>query len=309
MEETAKDLNKVLDGVHKFMLDGDTDGYASYEQAIEGMSKDVIDDECQGGSMLYSSGTTGKPKGVKRELPLTPLPYEAGEEDPGLARVLLLYGAGEESIYLSPAPLYHAAPLNFNTGFLAAGGTSIILEKFDEEKALESIEKYKVTHSQWVPTMFVRFLKVDPSIRTQYDLSSHQVAIHAAAPCPVAVKEQMIDWWGPIIHEYYAGTEYNGITMINSQEWLEHKGSVGRPLFGTLHILDDDGEELPVGEVGGVYFGGETATTFEYHNDEEKTKSAMTEQGYSSLGDVGYLDEDGFLYLTDRKSFMIFLEV
>ena len=209
LESTANDLNPVLDGVHKFMLDGTTEGYESYEDSIGNKSTESIEDECQGGSMLYSSGTTGKPKGVKRELPLTPLPYEVDDEDPGLARVLLLYGAGEESIYLSPAPLYHAAPLNFNTGFLAAGGTSIILEKFDEEKALESIEKYKVTHSQWVPTMFVRFLKVDPSIRTQYDLSSHQVAIHAAAPCPVAVKEQMIDWWGPILHEYYAGTEYN----------------------------------------------------------------------------------------------------
>ena len=305
LESTANDLNPVLDGVYKFMLDGTTEGYESYEESIGDKSTESIEDECQGGSMLYSSGTTGKPKGVKRELPLTPLPYEVDDEDPGLARVLLLYGAGEESIYLSPAPLYHAAPLNFNTGFLAAGGTSIILEKFDEEKALESIEKYKVTHSQWVPTMFVRFLKVDPSIRTQYDLSCHHVAIHAAAPLPVAFNVKMIVWLGPILHEYYAGTEYNGITMINSQEWLEHKGSVGRPLFGSLHILDDDGEELPVGEVGGVYFGGETATTFEYHNDEEKTKSAMTDQGYSSLGDVGYLDDDGFLYLTDRKSFMI----
>ena len=305
LEQTANDLNSSLDGVHRFMLDGTTSGYLSYEEGIQDMSTDSIKDECQGGSMLYSSGTTGKPKGVKRELPLTPLPYELDDEDPGLGRVLLLYGAGEDSVYLSPAPLYHAAPLNFNTGFLASGATSIILEKFDEETALSSIEKYKVTHSQWVPTMFVRFLKEDPSIRTQYDLSSHQVAIHAAAPCPVAVKEEMIDWWGPILHEYYAGTEYNGITMINSQEWLEHKGSVGRPLFGSLHILDDDGSELPSGEVGGVYFGGETATTFEYHNDEEKTKSAMTDQGYSSLGDVGYLDDDGFLYLTDRKSFMI----
>ena len=209
------------------MLDGTTSGYESYEEAIQDMPTEAIEDECQGGSMLYSSGTTGKPKGVKRELPLTPLPYEIDDEDPGLGRVLLLYGAGEDSVYLSPAPLYHAAPLNFNTGFLASGATSSILEKFDEETALSSIEKYKVTHSQWVPTMFVRFLKEDPSIRTQYDLSSHQVAIHAAAPCPVAVKEQMIDWWGPILHEYYAGTEYNGITMINSQEWLDHKGSVG----------------------------------------------------------------------------------
>jgi len=306
LEETANNLESSLEGVDKFMLDGSSNSYSSYEEAISTMPEESVEDECQGGSMLYSSGTTGRPKGVSRPLTLNPLPYTMEEEDLGLGRVVQgIYGGSEETVYLSPAPLYHSAPLGFNTGFLSLGGTSIVMEKFDPESALKAIEEHKVTHSQWVPTMFVRFLKIDESIRSQYDLSSHKVAIHAAAPCPIEVKEQMIDWWGPILFEYYAGTEFNGMTIINSEEWLEHKGSVGRPLFGELHILDDEGNEVSSGEAGGIYFGGATATTFEYHNDPEKTKSALSKEGFSTLGDIGYVDEDGFLYLTDRKAFMI----
>jgi acyl-CoA synthetase (AMP-forming)/AMP-acid ligase II len=216
-----------------------------------------------------------------------------------------MYAASSDSVYLSPAPLYHSAPLGFNTGFQALGATSIIMEKFDPEEALKLIEKYKITHSQWVPTMFVRFLKSDPGILNKYDLSSHKVAIHAAAPCPVEVKEKMINWWGPIIHEYYAGTEFNGFVACNSDEWLSHKGTVGKSLLGPIHILDDDGNEVPKGEEGTIYFEGPTSQIFKYHNDPEKTKGSRSKQGFSTLGDVGYLDDDDYLYLTDRKAFMI----
>ena len=306
LEDSANSLSKMLGGVHKYMVEGQTDEFLSLEDSISNMPITPVEDECQGASMLYSSGTTGKPKGVSREINYNPLPYNTDEEDLGLTRVVEgLYGATSDSIYLSPAPLYHSAPMGFNTGFQSLGATSIVMEKFDPESALLAIEKYKVTHSQWVPTMFIRFLKSDPSILNKYDLTSHQVAIHAAAPCPVEVKEKMIDWWGPIIYEYYAGTEFNGFVACNSEEWLAHKGTVGKSLLGPIHILDDNENELPKGEEGTIYFEGPTSQGFSYHNDPEKTKGATSKHGFTTLGDVGYLDDDEFLYLTDRKAFMI----
>jgi len=282
----------------RFMVDDTIAGFESWEEAIAGMPETPIPDQCEGQSMLYSSGTTGYPKGVKK-----PLPEEPYGELQAPNMLELIYGADQSSIYLSPAPLYHAAPLAFTMGCLRHGIQVVVMEHFDAERALEFIERYRVTHSQWVPTMFVRMLKLPEEVRARYDVSSLRCAIHAAAPCPVPVKEQMIDWWGPVLYEYYAGTEGNGFVQLNSEEWLAHKGSVGRPLNCEIHVCDDDGAELPAGESGTIYFGG--GGQFEYYKDPDKTAGSRHPQGWTTLGDVGYLDEDGYLYLTDRKHFMI----
>ncbi len=286
----------------RLMVDGTIDGWVSYEDTIAGYPAEPLAAQPMGDTMLYSSGTTGRPKGILRALPDMTVAEGFDTRQAAFNR----YGFTPDTVYLSPAPLYHAAPLGYVTMILGHGGTVIMMERFDPEAALRYIEKYRVTHSQWVPTMFVRMLKLPPEARTRHDLSSHQVAIHAAAPCPVDVKRQMIGWWGPIIHEYYAGTEGTGATIIDSAAWLAHPGSVGRPALGILHICDEQGVELPVGESGLIYFEREQMM-FAYHNDPGKTRAAQhpAHDNWMSLGDVGYVDEERYLYLTDRKAFMI----
>ncbi|NUO99038.1 MAG: AMP-binding protein [Nonomuraea sp.] len=285
----------------RLMLDGVADGFASYEETVAGQPVTPIADECQGADMLYSSGTTGRPKGVKVAASMAPLT----ESNTLVKLIEALFTPSDASVYLSPAPLYHAAPLRYCLSFQRLGATVVVMERFDPEEYLRLVERYGVTHSQLVPTMFIKMLKLPDETRKKYDLSSLTCAIHAAAPCPVPVKERMIDWWGPIVHEYYAGTEGNGFLYVGSQDWLKHRGTVGRSLLGVVHICDEEGEDLPPGEHGTIYF--ENGARFEYHGDPGKTRSAQDPKGrgWTTLGDIGYLDEEGFLYLTDRRSYMI----
>ncbi|HEY4458869.1 MAG TPA: acyl-CoA synthetase [Pseudonocardiaceae bacterium] len=282
---------------HRLTFDG------SYADALASVSAEPLAEQPCGADMLYSSGTTGRPKGIKQPLP------ERQVDEPG-DRMIPLFGAlcgfDEHSVYLSPAPIYHAAPLRFGGMVQALGGTVVLMPRFDAEAALAAIEQYQVTHSQWVPTMFVRMLKLDEATRHTYDLSSHRVAIHAAAPCPVEVKQRMIDWWGPILFEYYSCTESIGATVIGSADWLRKPGSVGRAGLGVIHVCGEDGAELPVGEIGVVYWENDNVV-FSYHNDAERTVDATHPNHplWTTVGDIGRVDEDGYLFLTDRKAFMI----
>lgn len=270
-----------------------------WRETIAAETESLIIDPAEGAEMLYSSGTTGKPKGVRAAKPGAPL----GSVSELFERRLSLHAIDQQTVYLSTAPLYHSAPLRYNNMVHRSGGTSVIMPRFDAAESLALIDHYRVTHSQWVPTMFVRLLKMPEPEKLNYDLSSHRYAIHAAAPCPVAVKEAMLNWWGPILYEYYSGTEGNGQTAISPEEWLQHKGSVGRPILGEVRILGEHGKLLKTGQSGRVYFEG--GPRFEYYKDPEKTAAAYNDLGWSTLGDIGHLDRDGYLHLTDRASHMI----
>ncbi len=288
---------------HRIVWGGELDGFDNYEHVLATASPKPRADQPRGTDFLYSSGTTGRPKGIK-----IPLPDGQVDQIPDTYTVVFggLFQFTADTVYLSPAPLYHATPLRYCGVTNSVGGTVIMLDRFEPEAALAAIDKYRVTHSQWVPTMFIRMLKLPAEIRERYDVSSIRYAVHAAAPCPVEVKRAMIEWWGPVIHEYWASTEAAGATIIGPQDALERPGSVGKALLGIIHICDDAGAELPTGDVGLVFIERDFVP-FQYHNDPVKTREAQhpEHETWSTTGDIGYLDEDGFLYLTDRKAFTI----
>jgi long-chain acyl-CoA synthetase len=282
------------------MVGGAAEGFASWEDLVASQPAAPVADQAAGEDLLYSSGTTGRPKGIARE-------WEARPIDHVLPIMPILcdgiMGMDAASVYLSPAPLYHAAPLRFAVRAGSLGATTVIMERFDAADYLALVEAHSVTHSQLVPTHFVRMLKLPEAERTRHDLSSLKSVIHAAAPCPAPVKQAMIDWWGPIVQEYYAGTEANGVTVASAPEWLAHPGTVGRSLVGAIRIVDEGGAELPAGATGAVYF--DSGIDFAYRGDPAKTAAAFLRPGCATLGDVGYLDEGGFLHLTDRVAWTI----
>jgi long-chain acyl-CoA synthetase len=282
---------------------GEVVGHEDYEDALAASSSEALAEQPRGADMLYSSGTTGRPKGIKPPLP----PREVHEPGDPFAGVFgPMYGFDAKTVYHSSAPTYHAAPLRFGGIVQMFGGTVVLSQRFDPEQTLAIVDEYQVTHAQFVPTMFVRMLKLPAEVRARHAHDSLRVVIHAAAPCPVDVKRAMINWWGPILHEYYASTEANGITLIRPEEWLAKPGSVGKAGLGVIHICDEHGAELPVGTDGTVYFERDVPP-FEYHNDPEKSREARhpDHENWTTTGDIGHVDADGYLYLTDRKAFMI----
>jgi acyl-CoA synthetase (AMP-forming)/AMP-acid ligase II len=292
-------------GVTAALVDGSRPGWVDLRDCLATVSDSAVSAACDdivnrplGRDLLYSSGTTGRPKGVVLPLRAKPQPNEQ------VADWRKRFEMGVDTVYLSTAPLYHGVPLRFTLYVISLGGTAVIMPRFDAEEALRLIERYRVTHSQWVPTMFSRLMALPGEARARYDLSSHRMAIHAAAPCSLAVKQAMLDWWGDIVHEFYAGTEGVGVTAIGPREWRFHPGSVGRPTPDCqVHILDEDGHELPVGEIGLVYFSGRPGAS--YLNDPEKTRALYNPKGWGTYGDLGHVDADGYLYLSDRRADLI----
>ncbi|WP_213574084.1 acyl-CoA synthetase [Rhodococcus sp. USK13] len=303
LADLATAIIELTPGVrHRFIFGGAAAKHTPYSELIAS-TLPRLTDQPRGSDMLYSSGTTGVPKGIRPTLPTIQVD-EPG--DPVTALMAQMFKVGADDVYLQPAPVYHAAPLKWASSVQALGGTVVQMGKFDPEGALKAVEQYKVTIAQFVPTMFVRMLQLDDDVRTKYDMSSLRMAVHAAAPCPPEVKQAMVEWWGPVLFEYYGASEQHGMSFISTPEWLKKPGSVGCHGLGVAHICDDEGNELPAGEVGTVYFEREIHP-FAYHKDPEKTLKAThpNKQTWTTVGDLGHIDEDGYLYLADRQAFVI----
>ena len=286
----------------RFMVDGVAPGFQPFEKTVAPFSTGAaLPERSVGREFMYSSGTTGFPKGIRRPL----LPYARRNELPELElKLRQMFQLDAQAVFLSPSPLYHATG-RFNFRTIECGGSCVILPRFDARAALAAIQRFSTTHGHWVPTMFSRMLALTEEVRAGYDLRSQRMALHAAAPCPGHVKQAMIDWWGPIVHEYYGGSENLGVTYIDAPQWLLHRGSVGLPITGAVHIVSDEDNqtELPTGEIGLIYFSG--GVNFTYHNDTRKTESVFNQYGWGTYGDLGHLDADGFLYISDRRTDLI----
>ena len=283
------------DGTRLLALRGALAGFVEMRPLLAAASPEPVADEPPGALMMFTSGTTGSPKGVLRPL----LPPDWRGTPPFAADLIELFGIGGTDVrYLSTAPLYHAAPLRVALAVTASGGTVFVMDRFDAAAALDLIEREAMTHSQWVPDMFRRLLALSSARRRLYHAPAHRTAIHGAAPCPPELKAAMIAWWGPILLEYYSGSEGVGLTLIDSHEALAHPGSVGRARKGELHIVDEQGEKVPTGATGLICFSG--IAPFTYYKAPDKLADRKLPEGLQTFGDIGHVDADGYLYLTDR---------